>query len=101
MTFGLVAIIAGVLGKEFTVADVNSLAEFKPPTRSSKWSGRVVFIGVGVALILIDIGIFVFVSSIRLTERITAVHVSICQPKSTRFLCARWRDGLRPRLGAR
>ena len=30
---GLVAIIAGVLGKEFTIADVNSLAEFKPPKK--------------------------------------------------------------------
>jgi hypothetical protein len=52
---GLVAIIGGVLGKEFTVADVISLAEFKPPKRSSTWSGRIVFIGVGAALILIGI----------------------------------------------
>jgi hypothetical protein len=52
---GLVAIIGGVLGKEFTVADVISLAEFKPPKRSSTWSGRIVFIGVGAGLILIGI----------------------------------------------
>jgi hypothetical protein len=54
---GVVAIIAGVLGKEFTVADVNSLAEFKPPRKSSTWSGKAVFIGVGVGLILIGVGI--------------------------------------------
>ena len=55
IAFGLVAIVAGVFGKEFTVADVDSLAEFKPPTKSSTWSGRVVFIGVGVGLILVGI----------------------------------------------
>ncbi len=54
---GLVVIIAGVLSKEFTVADVNSLAEFAPPKKSSIWSGRAVFIGVGTGLILIGIGI--------------------------------------------
>ena len=54
---GLVAIIAGVLGKEFTVADVNSLSEFTPPKKSSIWSGRAVFIGVRTGLILIGIGI--------------------------------------------
>lgn len=52
---GLVAIVGGVFGKEFTVADVISLAEFKPPKRSSIWSGRVVFIGVGAGLMLIGI----------------------------------------------
>lgn len=55
--FGIVAILGGVLGKEFTVADVISLAEFKPPKKSSGWSGRVVFIGVGVGLILIGIAL--------------------------------------------
>jgi hypothetical protein len=54
---GLVAIIAGVLGKGFTVADVTSLAEFKPPKKSSTWSGKAVFIGVGVFLILIGIAL--------------------------------------------
>jgi hypothetical protein len=52
---GLVAIVGGVLGKEFTVADVNSLAESKLPKRSSTSSGRVVFIGVGAGLMLIGI----------------------------------------------
>jgi hypothetical protein len=47
---GLVAIIAGVLGKEFTVADVNSLEEFRPVRKSSVWSGRAVFIGVATEL---------------------------------------------------
>ena len=56
---GLVAIIAGVAGKAFTVADVNSLAEFTPVKKSSTWSGRAVFIGVGTGLILIGIGIAV------------------------------------------
>ena len=54
---GLVAVVAGVLGKKFTVADVDSLAEFKPPRESSTWSGKAVFIGVGVGMILIGIGI--------------------------------------------
>jgi hypothetical protein len=52
---GLVAIVAGVLSKEFTVADVDSLAEFKPTRKSSTRSGRVVFIGVGAGLILVGI----------------------------------------------
>ncbi len=55
IAFGVVAILAGVLGKEFTAADVISLAEFKPPTKISTWSGRVVFIGIGVGLILVGI----------------------------------------------
>ncbi len=54
---GLVAIVAGVLAKEFTVADVDALAEFQPPKKSSIWSGRAVFIGVGAGMILIGIGI--------------------------------------------
>ena len=52
---GLVAIAAGILSKEFTVADVDSLAEFKPAKKSSTWSGRVVFIGVGAGLVLVGI----------------------------------------------
>jgi hypothetical protein len=35
---------------------VDSLAEFKPVQKSSTWSGRAVFIGVGLGLILIGIG---------------------------------------------
>jgi hypothetical protein len=54
---GLVSIVAGVLGRNFTVADVDSLAEFKPVQKSSTWSGRAVFIGVGLGMILIGIGI--------------------------------------------
>jgi len=54
---GVLAIVAGVLGKEFTVADTDSLAEFKPARKSSTWSGRAVFTGVGIGLILIGIAI--------------------------------------------
>jgi hypothetical protein len=57
IAFGVAAIVGGVFGKEFFAADVNSLAEFRPPQKSSTWSGRAVFIGVGVGLILIGIGI--------------------------------------------
>jgi|CZKL01.1.fsa_nt_gi hypothetical protein len=54
---GIVAIVAGILAREFTVADVDALAEFKPSKKSSTWSGRAVFIGVGAGMILIGIGI--------------------------------------------
>lgn len=57
IVFGIVAILGGILGNEFTVADPISLAEFKPPKKSSTWSGRAVFIGVGTGLILIGIAI--------------------------------------------
>ena len=51
--FGSVAIAGGVLGKDFHAADVIALSEFKQ--KSSRWSGRLVFILVGVGLIGIGI----------------------------------------------
>jgi len=46
---GVLAISGGVLGKNFQAADVIALGEFKQ--KSSRWSGRLVFIVVGVGLI--------------------------------------------------
>jgi hypothetical protein len=56
---GIAAIIAGILGKEFHAADVMSLGEYKQKT--SKWSGRLVFILAG--LILIAVGVKMLVGS--------------------------------------
>ncbi len=51
--FGVLAIAGGVLGKDFHVAGVIALSEFKQ--KRSRWSGRLVFIVVGVGLIGIGI----------------------------------------------
>ncbi len=51
--FGVLAIVGGVLGKDFHAADVIALREFKQ--KSSRWSGRLVFIVVGVGLIGIGV----------------------------------------------
>ena len=51
--FGAMAIVGGVLGKDFHAADVIALGEFRQ--KSSRWSGRLVFIIVGVGLIGIGI----------------------------------------------
>jgi uncharacterized membrane protein YidH (DUF202 family) len=48
--FGLIAILAGIFGKDFHNADVIAQGEFKQ--KSSIWSGRTVFIVVGVGLIV-------------------------------------------------
>ncbi|MGO9336243.1 MAG: hypothetical protein ACLPY1_01920 [Terracidiphilus sp.] len=53
MIFGVVAILGGIFGKDFHAADVVALGEFKQ--KSSRWSGRLVFIVVGVALIGVGI----------------------------------------------
>lgn len=47
--FGALAIVGGIFGKNFHTADVIALGEFKQ--QSSKWSGRFVFIAVGVGLV--------------------------------------------------
>jgi hypothetical protein len=49
MIFGGLAIAGGILGKHFYEADVIGLVASK--RKSSTWSGRLVFIAVGVALI--------------------------------------------------
>jgi hypothetical protein len=51
--FGVLAIAGGVLGKSFQAADVIALGDYKQ--KSSRWSGRLVFIVVGVGLIGIGI----------------------------------------------
>lgn len=47
--FGCLAIIGGIFGKEFYAADGEGLGPFKQ--KVSTWSGRVVFVLVGVGLI--------------------------------------------------
>ena len=51
--FGVLAIAGGVFGKDFRAADVIALGEFKQT--SSKWSGRLVFIVVGLGLVCVGI----------------------------------------------
>lgn len=53
MVLGAVAIVGGILGKDFRAADVIALGEFKQ--KSSKWSARLVFIAVGVGLVGVGI----------------------------------------------
>jgi hypothetical protein len=55
--FGLLAIAGGIFGKDFRAADVIALGEFKQKT--SKWSGRLVFIVVGLSLIGVGIKMLV------------------------------------------
>jgi hypothetical protein len=50
---GGIAIIAGIKGKEFYSADIIALQGFKQ--KSSKWSGRLVFIIAGVLLLALGI----------------------------------------------
>jgi hypothetical protein len=51
--FGVLGILGGVFGKEFYAADVIALHEYKQ--KRSKWSGRLLFIVVGVGLVCIGI----------------------------------------------
>jgi hypothetical protein len=51
--FGVSGIAGGIFGKDFHAADVFALGEFKQ--KSSRWSGRLVFIVVGVGLIGVGI----------------------------------------------
>ena len=55
--FGCLAIVGGVFGKRFYAADVVALGALNQ--KSSTWSGRLVFILVGVALIAVGIKLFV------------------------------------------
>jgi hypothetical protein len=55
--FGVLAIAGGIFGKDFHAADVVALGEFKQ--KSSKWSGRLVFIVVGLGLIGVGIKMLV------------------------------------------
>jgi hypothetical protein len=57
VVFGCLAIAGGVFGKRFHAADPVALGEFTQ--KSSKWSGRLIFIGVGVALIAVGIKLIV------------------------------------------
>jgi hypothetical protein len=50
---GGLAIAAGILGKTFYEADVIALGTFKSKEETPTWSGRVLFISVGAALIAI------------------------------------------------
>jgi uncharacterized membrane protein YczE len=51
--FGGLAIVGGIFGKDFYAADVIALRAFKQ--KSSTWSGRLVFVVVGVVLIAVGI----------------------------------------------
>jgi hypothetical protein len=53
VVFGALAIVGGIFGKDFHAADVVALGEFKQ--KSSKWSGRLVFIVVGIGLVGVGI----------------------------------------------
>ena len=54
---GIVGIAGGIFGKDFYVADAISLSAFKQ--KSSTWSGRLVFLLVGVSLIAVGIKLLV------------------------------------------
>jgi hypothetical protein len=54
--FGCLGIAGGVFGKRFYAADIVALAAFNQ--RSATWSGRLVFILIGAALIAIGIKLF-------------------------------------------
>jgi hypothetical protein len=51
------AIVGGIFGKDFYKADILALGAFKE--KSSRWSGRLVFIVGGVVLIAIGIRLIV------------------------------------------
>ncbi len=51
MIFGAVGVAGGIFGKDFRNADVITVHEFKG--KSSTWSGRLVFILVGVCLMVV------------------------------------------------
>jgi hypothetical protein len=54
---GGLAIVGGIFGKDFYKADILALGAFKE--KSSRWSGRLVFIVGGVVLIAIGIRLIV------------------------------------------
>jgi hypothetical protein len=51
MLFGCILIVGGIFGENFYAADVDSLAPFNQ--KSSRWSGKVLFVVVGVLLLAI------------------------------------------------
>jgi len=53
IVFGIASILAGIFGKNFSKADVITGAAYKQ--RSSTWSGRLVFITVGIFLVGVGI----------------------------------------------
>jgi hypothetical protein len=55
--FGVLAIAGGIFGKDFRAADPVALGEFEQ--KSSTWSGRLVFILVGLGLIGVGIKLLV------------------------------------------
>jgi len=55
--FGGLAIAGGIFGKDFNAADVVSLYAYKQ--KSSKWSGRLVFLLVGAGLVAIGVKLLV------------------------------------------
>jgi len=55
--FGGLALVGGIFAKDFYVADVVALGAFKQ--KSSTWSGRLVFILVGVVLIAVGIKLLI------------------------------------------
>jgi hypothetical protein len=57
MISGIVACAGGIFGKNFYVADVLSLAAYKQ--KSSTWSGRLVFLLVGMFLVAVGIKLLV------------------------------------------
>jgi hypothetical protein len=57
VVFGALGIAAGIFGKDFYAADVDSLSPFKQ--RSSRWSGRLVFLLAGAALVAIGVKLLV------------------------------------------
>ena len=54
---GVIAIAGGIFGKNFHAADVIALGGFKQ--KSSRWSGRLVFLVVGVGLVVVGIKLLV------------------------------------------
>jgi hypothetical protein len=55
--FGVLAVAGGIFGRDFRAADVIALREFRQ--KSSKWSARLVFFVVGLALIGVGIKMLV------------------------------------------
>ncbi|MGD0787719.1 MAG: hypothetical protein ABR898_07015 [Terracidiphilus sp.] len=54
---GGLGIAGGILGKDFYAADVDTLSPFKQ--KSSRWSGRLVFLLTGAVLVAIGVKLLV------------------------------------------
>ena len=55
MIVGGLAVAAGIFGKTFYVADILSLSPYKDKEKMPTWSGRLLFIVVGVILAALGI----------------------------------------------